>query len=128
MDNRLEQMKAIAADGVLEVNGRTYKIGKYTHAKRVKVFASFSMLMPKGDDETGNMAVLGTPEFSRGEQVFMDNLLFDNMAVSRMGDHFEKYPEDYLTVLFLGMGAVCVPFGVSASSTDSKLSTETRTT
>jgi hypothetical protein len=119
--DKLEQMKAIAADGVLEVNGRVYKIGKYTHAKRVKVLASFSML------DSGNLTCLGTPDFVRGEQVFMSNLIFDDMAVSRIDGHFEKYPEDYLTVMALGMGAVCVPFGVGKSATDSPPSIGTET-
>lgn len=110
-----EMIKAVYEDGEAEINGRTYTLAKTTHKKRRKVFAFFTKYGTQM--EKGDFSFLETPEFAEVEKVMNNVILFDGQMISRLEQHWEEYPEDYMLFVTTFLGAISYPFlkGVAGS-------------
>lgn len=104
----LEQVRAVYEDGEAEVNGRTYKFHKMVHVDRRKVFAFQSSVQHQMS--AGNFAFLDTPAFAQVEEVLWKNISFDGALISRLRDHWEEFPEDYMQLVGVAMGVMSYPF------------------
>jgi len=90
------------------INGRDYHITKTNHAKRRLIFAFFSSVSPQM--EKGNYSFLGTQEYLEIEKILDDMILFDGELISRLKDHWDRFPEDYLSYVTIMLGAISYPF------------------
>jgi len=99
-----EMIKAVYEDGEAEINGRVYKLTKTTHKKRRKIFSFFTSI------EQGTFSFLETAEFEDVEKIISDIILFEGDLLSRLPDHWENYPEDYILFVSTMMGALSYPF------------------
>lgn len=118
----LAQIKAIYEDGEAEVNGRPYKMHKMQHMERRKVFAFYSAV--QAQLSANNFAFLDTPGFAEVEKVMWSAVSLDGELISKRRDHWEEYPEDYLSLVAAAMGVMSYPF-LRASGIASASQTET---
>lgn len=123
----LAQIRAVYEDGEAEVNGRTYKLHKMQHVDRRKVFAFYSSVQHQLSDQ--NFSFLDTPQFAVVEEVMWKNVSFDGSVISKLRDHWEDYPEDYLQLVSVVMGVMSFPFiraaGIASASQGEKPQTTT---
>ena len=114
----LAQIKTIYEDGEAEVNGRAYKLHKMQHMERRKVFAFYSAV--QGQLNANNFAFLDTPAFADVEKVMWSAVSLDGELISKRRDHWEEYPEDYITLTAAVMGVMSYPFlrasGIASAS------------
>lgn len=104
----LDMIRAVYDDGEATINGRTYKLTKATHKKRRKVFAFFTK--HGSEIQAGNFSFLDTEEFASVESVINDLVMFDGNLLSRISEHWEDYPEDYMLFVPTMLGAISYPF------------------
>ena len=104
----LEMIKSVYDDGVAEINGRAYEFTKMRHEKRRRVFAFYTSIA--SDLQSGSFSFLDTPAFAGVEKVINDAVLFDRSALSRLPDHWDEYPEDYITFISTALGVISYPF------------------
>lgn len=104
----LGMIKAVYDDGVAEINGREYKFTATNHAKRRKVFAFYSGL--QSEIKKGDFGFLDSDAFKPIEKVIGDIITFDDSLISKLQDHWEQYPEDYLQYINIAMGVISYPF------------------
>ena len=104
----LWMIKAVYEDGEAEINGRVYKFLGTTHAKRKKVFAFFSSI--QGEITSGNFSFIDAPAFKGVEDTINSIVAFDDSLISKLENHWEKYPEDYMKFISVSMGVISYPF------------------
>lgn len=107
-DKALEMIKAVYDDGEAEINGRTYTFTKMVHKERRKVFAFFTKI--QHDINQGNMWFLESPEFQGVEQIIESRVLFNGSSVSKIGNHWDNYPQDYVLLIQTALGVISYPF------------------
>lgn len=125
--NREEAMrkaKELYDAGEFEVNGRIYELAKMRHQQRLQVFAFYSEHV--NQIMSGNFSCLVGDYFQKQVQKTMfDAVLFEDMQLSKIRDHWEEYPEDFLQVVATAMGVMSYPF-MGGASTDSQSHTVTQ--
>jgi hypothetical protein len=104
----LEMIKAVVDDGCAEINGREYKFSRTVHKKRRKVFAFYTKVASQ--IESGNFGFLDSDEWDSIESLIADIVLFDGMQLSKQEDHWEKYPEDYMSFIGTVLPVISFPF------------------
>lgn len=106
----LEMVKACFDDRQMTINGRNYDFTKCNHQKRLKVFGF--MMEHKEQLSTQNFGFLGTKEWADIEGTLFSVINYQDAALSKLNDHFseDKYAEDYLQVILVGMQVICYPF------------------
>ena len=104
----LEMLKAVYDDGQAEIHGRAYELTKTTHKKRRKVFAFFSKYQKQ--IFSSDYSFLESEEFEHVEGLINNLVLFKGTLLSRIPDHWEKYPEDYLLFVTTMLGVISYPF------------------
>lgn len=109
----LDQIKAVYDDGEAEVNGRKYRLLKMQHVERRKVFAFYTSV--QNQLQQGNFLFLDSPAFAAVEEVMWKNVSFDGALIAKLRDHWEEYPEDYMTLVSTVMGVMSYPFIRAAS-------------
>jgi len=102
------EFKAIYEDCEATINGRIYAITKTTHKKRRKVFAFFTKNLK--ELSSGNYSCLDSDDFEPVEKTINDLVLFEGSLISRLPEHWEKYPEDYAVFVVAMLGAISYPF------------------
>jgi len=104
----LEMIKAVYEDSEAEINGRIYKITKTNHKNRRKVFSFFTKYRKEilHDD----YSFLETPEFEKVEGIISNLVIFDGNLISKLPDHWEKYPEDYMLFVSTMLVSMSYPF------------------
>lgn len=107
-NSELDMIKSVHDDGCATINGRTYTFGTFTHKKRLRVFAFSSSL--GAEVSTGSFAFLASPEFQAINDLICENTLFDGMQISKLPEHWEKYPDDFIKFIMIAMGAISYPF------------------
>jgi hypothetical protein len=123
----LAQIRAIYDDGEAEVNGRAYKMHKMQHMERRKVFAFYSAV--QSQLSANNFAFLDTPGFAEVEKVMWSAVSLDGDLLSKRRDHWEEFPEDYLTLVAAAMGVMSYPFlRASGIASASRAETPAKTT
>lgn len=104
----LGMMKAVYDDGEAEINGRTYQFLKMKHKKRRKVFAFFSRI--QGMIAANDFSFMDSPDFEPVEAVIEDAVMIDNSLLSKLEDHWDRHPEDYIMFVITALGAISYPF------------------
>jgi len=107
-DEALAMIKAVYDDGVAEINGRSYEFSKMRHNKRRSVFAFYTSIA--GQLQTGSFSFLDTPAFNSVEKIINDVVIFNGSALSRLPEHWDEYPEDYITFISTALGVISYPF------------------
>lgn len=105
----LNMIRAIFEDGEAEINGRVYTFNKMQHKQRRKVFAFYSRVAPRVQDN--DYSFLDAPDFEPVEKVISDVVTFDGSLLSRLGDtHWDEHPDDYLTFIAIALQVISFPF------------------
>lgn len=104
----LDQIKSVFEDGVATINERDYKFTAMTHSERVKVFAYFSSIQQQ--IQGGDFSFLDDSRYKEVEKVIAQRVTFDGMQLSKLNDHWETYPEDYIMFVTTALGVVSYPF------------------
>lgn len=116
----MAQIRGVYEDGEAEINGRTYKFHKMVHVDRRKVWAFFSSVQHQLS--AGNFLFLDSPAYAQVEEVMWKGVSFDGSAISKLRDHWEEYPEDYMKLVSTAMGVMSYPFlraaGIASASVD----------
>ena len=110
----LAQIKAVYDDGKADINGREYVFAKMVHKDRRKVFAFYTKI--QHDLQRNNFWWLESPEWQEVEKVIENNVTFNGDALSRIDQHWDKYPQDYLLFIPVALGVISYPF-MSAAHT-----------
>lgn len=103
-----EMVKAVYEDGEAEINGRIYTFLGTTHINRRKVFA-FSTSIQE-EMQRGSFMFLESSEFAKVEKVINGIVTFEDNLLSKLPEHWEKYPEDYMKFITTAMGVISYPF------------------
>lgn len=104
----LKKLKDAYTDGLLEINGREYHFTEMRHMRRRDVFAYFSMI--SDDVQRGRFAFLSDPRFKPIEKIIGDHIMFEGSLLSKLSDHWDEFPEDYLELIATAMGVMSYPF------------------
>ena len=108
VEDALEMIKAVSKDGEAEINGRTYVLTKMNHKTRRKIFSCYSK--HRAELHLGDYSFLETKEFETVEKIINNLVLFEGSLLSRLPDHWEKYPQDYIYFIFTMLGVITYPF------------------
>lgn len=108
MTDTLEQFAAVHKDGMAEINGREYELAPFVHAERRKVFAYFTSIGKQL--EGGDMRWIDTPDFAVVEKLIAQKVLVDGVQLSKLPEHWDSYPQDYLPFCVTMLGAISYPF------------------
>lgn len=108
LKSAIAQMKAVCEDGVATINGRDYKITAMTHSERVKVFSFYAS--PSNTAAMNSFEFLDDPKYKEVEKVMFNRITLYDMQLSKLPNHFEEYPEDYIILISTAMGAMSYPF------------------
>lgn len=103
-----KQAKAIYDAGQFDVNGRTYELVKMRHQKRLQVFSFYSEFGQQVAQ--GNFACLVGEQFKHVQKVMFEAMLFEGNQLTKLPDHWDDYPEDFLQVVGTAMGVMSYPF------------------
>lgn len=103
-----EMIRAVYEDQEAEINGRTYQFTKMVHKERRTVFAFYSSIQAQLG--VHNFSFLDAPEFEKVERIMWNRILFNGSALSRIDNHWEKYPADYMPLISTAMAVISYPF------------------
>lgn len=104
----LEMVKQVCDDKEAEINGRKYKIHKLTHKKRLKVFAFYTSI--KKDIMNKSYSFLGTDEWLTIENIICGAITYNDTVLTKIDNHWEKYPQDYLIFISTMLTVFSYPF------------------
>lgn len=103
----LQQIKDVVADGVAEINDRSYKFGVMTFTERRTVFAYMSSVESR--IQSGDISFIDEPKFKEVEKVIYRNVTVDDMSLSKK-NVFEDHPEDYIIFVTTALMVISYPF------------------
>lgn len=106
-DEALSKVKEIFDDGFAEINGTVYTFGKMTHKHRVKVFSFFSGI--QHSISVGDFGFLDFPTWPAIESVISNNVLIDDVQLSKIPAHWDNHPADYLTFVTSALAVISYP-------------------
>lgn len=104
----LKQLDDWNESGSFEVNGREYKLSKLSHQFRLEVLAMYSQI--EANITMGNYGFMTDPKFKKLMEKVDEKILFENSQISKLEKHFEKYAEDYIDYIAIGLKVICYPF------------------
>lgn len=104
----LKQLDEWNETGLFEINGRQYKFSKLSHQFRLEVLAMYSQI--EANITMGNYGFLVEPTFKKLMEKVDERILFENSQISKLDKHFEKYAEDYIDYIAIGLKVICYPF------------------
>ena len=108
-------IQAVYMDGEAEINGRKYRFQKMVHKDRRKVFAFYTRIAEQAD--RGDLSFLDDPSFAPVEEIINNSVAYNDSLLSRLGDeHWEKYPDDYVTFITTALTVISYPFFQGAST------------
>ena len=108
MDKQQEVIAECWKDKCMTINGRDYVFTKFKHEQRRKVFAFLTSIVEQL--EKRDMSFLDTARFKEIEQIMCERITLDDMQISKIKDHWEEHPEDYLQFVTVGMQVIAHPF------------------
>lgn len=107
-EQALDQIKSVFEDGVATINDRDYTFTAMAHTERVKVFAYFSSIQHQ--IQGGDFSFLDDSKYKEVEKVITQRVTFDGMQLSKLNDHWDTYPEDYIFFVTTSLGVISYPF------------------
>lgn len=112
----MEMIKAVYDDGFAEINEREYHFLKMRHQQRRSVFAFFSSI--QRDIQRQDFSFLDDPRFKNVEKIIESSVSFDDSLLAKLPNHWDEYPQDYLTFVSTALAVISYPF-MPASATGS---------
>lgn len=106
----LDTIRAVYDDGVATINGRDYKFTKTTHKVRRKIFGFYTKIAPVMKANKEDFSWLDWSEFDAIEALLADIVTVDGSLLSKMPNHWDEHPGDYLTFLSTALPVVSYPF------------------
>lgn len=103
-----DQLEAIYEDGFAEINGREYHFSKMTHSQRRDVFAYYTSITSLIQNK--NFIFLSATDFKQIEKLILGKITFDGMQLSKLPEHFDEFPEDYVILICTALGVISYPF------------------
>lgn len=103
-----DMIAAVYKDGFAEIHGRKYSFMKMQHLKRKQVFAFYTHVKFLIND--GDFSFLTSREFEPIERIISDYVTFDGMQISKLPDHWEACPEDYVQYICTALAVISHPF------------------
>lgn len=120
----MSQLKAVYDDGYAEINGRRYEFAKMRHEKRKAVFAYYTSI--QAQMQVGSFAFMDTPQFNHVFKVICEHVTFNDSVLSKLPDHWDEYPQDFMMFTTAAMGVMSYPFlPESAGGSTSQLQQQT---
>lgn len=104
----MAQLKAVHDDGYADINGRRYEFAKMRHGNRTSVFAYYTSI--QGHMNARNFSFLDTPDFKRVFKIICEHVTFDGSVLSKLPDHWDDYPQDFVMFAASAMGVISYPF------------------
>jgi hypothetical protein len=105
----IDMVKAVHDDQEATLpSGRTYQLTKMTHNQRRRVFAFFSKR--QGEIQAGDFSFLDSADFEPVEKVILDTVLYEDQQLSKLKNHFDQFPEDYVIFITTMLGVYSYPF------------------
>ena len=104
----VDMVKAIHEDKCATINGRDYVITSLNHIKRRKVFAYFTHIQK--DLARSDLWFMQTKEWEDVENTINSVVTFDGSLISKLKDHWDEYPEDYIMYIESMLPAISYPF------------------
>lgn len=104
----MAQLKAVHDDGYADINDRRYEFAKMRHEKRKAVFAFFTSIQPQL--KAGNYSFMDTAQFNHVFKIICDHVTFEDSALSKLPDHWDNYPQDFMLFVTSAMGVISYPF------------------
>lgn len=105
--DKIKEIESVVNDNnKADINGRTYQLSKMTHKQRLPFLQYFQNVQP--NPMTG-MSV-EKMDLERTEDMLAPYVLFENATLKNLPNHFDKYPEDYLTYIDTMLMVVVFPF------------------
>lgn len=116
----LEEIRKIFEEGEAEINGRKYRFLKMQHVSRRWVYAYYSSIQRQL--QLGDHSFLDSTGFAPVEEVMWNSITFEGALISKLRDHWEEVPEDYVTLVAAAMGVMSYPFlraaGIASASSE----------
>ena len=107
-EKALAQIKAVYNDQEAEINKRVYKFHGTNHNTRRKIFAFLTGI--QNELQAGNFSFLSSPEFVPIEKDINNIITFDGSLISKLPEHWEDYPEDYIKFISVALQVISYPF------------------
>ena len=107
-ESNISIVKKCYEDGSAEINGRSYKYCKVNHKKRLKIFGYASKI--KNSLLAGDLSFLGSEEQLKIEELMFSNMTFNDSSLAKIGNHFDKYGEDYIPLFTMSLSVFTFPF------------------
>ena len=105
----LDMIKAIYEDKCATINERDYKFSeRIAHGRRLKVFAFYTKIAKQL--EANDMSFLGTVEFEAIDKLISEVVTYDDNVLSKLRNHWEDYPQDYITFINTAIVVLSYPF------------------
>lgn len=101
-------IKAVYEDGMADINGTEYVLTKMVHKDRRSVCAYYTTVAPLL--QTGQYSFMDTPEFERIEKIIENHVTVDNSLLSKLPNHWDDNPGNYLMFISTALGAMSYPF------------------
>lgn len=90
------------------INGRDYDFMKCNHFQRLKVFAYASEHAE--EMQRGKIGFMGTGQWREIQETIEKVVNFNDSALSKLKNHWEEYPEDYMQLMTVAIGVISYPF------------------
>jgi len=107
-DVDIEEIKDIYEKGQFSLNGAIYHILNMTHKQRRKVFAYFTSIHKQLS--VGDFGFMDTVEFDAIEETISNLVTYDGSLISKIPNHWDQHPGDYMTFVITTMGVISYPF------------------
>jgi len=117
----IDNLKEIHEAGEFEVNGRTYRFTQMSFKDAKRVFAYFTEIA--NDIEQGRMGFIDTKRFEEIEKVLWSHVMYDDMQVSKMPQHWGAHTSDYMPLVSVALGVFSVPFLPDSDTSSQSMST-----
>lgn len=111
----MAMIKAVYDDGFAEIHDRKYVFLKMQHQDRKKIFAFFSSVREKINNQ--DFSFIDSEGFEKVESIIYNYVSFNDSILSRIDNHWDKYPMDYLLLISTALAVISYPF-LAASLTN----------
>jgi hypothetical protein len=102
-----DMIKAVYEDKEAEINGRKYQLTNTTHSQRVKVFSFYSSV--QHEMRRQDFSFLTLDKFKQIEKIVNEIVMFDEVGMNNRKNHWEEFPEDYITYIMTMIPAISYP-------------------
>lgn len=103
METDKELVKKIHEDKEMVINERVYAMLKFDHKTRLEIMGMVQEM------ESGK-STIGSKDWQYAERLLCERFTYKNSSIAKIKDHWEDFPEDYLTFMMYALQVVIYPF------------------